>query len=124
MANRQVAYVNVNAGGAGEQSTFATGTLDIRSGFGANVACEVFHQSGVSGAAEVWAQRSVDGGNTYDGTTEKVLLHTFNSVGNVASALRKSVFLDAGQWLIAVMRGGPASCSARINTAEVITAYA
>ncbi len=128
MANPYVAYASGhNIGGVSAQSTVTTAELDLRSTFGFAVDCQVFHlnTTGVSAPAEVWAVRSANGSGTYDSwATEKTLLHSFSSVGNTNISLRKSVFLDRGRWIIGIQRSGPASASAAILTAEVISAYA
>jgi hypothetical protein len=124
MTQPVVAYFNVNTGASRQQSTYVTATFDNRSSFGAQLNVIVHHTSdGVSAGAELWGQRSVDGGNSYDDSDEKQLLHVFNSVGNVGADKERSVEIPRGYWLLALQVAGPHTASARFATAEVVTAY-
>lgn len=123
MTQPVIAYANLNAGSGREQSQYVTATVDLRSSFGGHVNIGTYKSQDASAGMEVWGQRSIDGGNSFDSTSEKQLLHIFDTIGNEDQSNNRAVWVDRGYWLLAVQVAGPNTGSAAFTTAEIVTAY-
>lgn len=74
----------------------------------------------ISAGWEMYAYRSTDGGNTYE--TVATVAMTIARNPNITD--RKTIVLEAGQWLLRLVSGGnvAATYSFSIGTVEMITA--
>ena len=112
-----------NGAGAGVQSGWVTFSFAITQEFEAFVMYEVVTPNTYSAPAEAYAYRTVDGGNEWE--TDGTFKGSFPLTANATH--RKTLNLETGQYLIAVMvgdtRANNVTCSVAQLTAYVVTAY-